>query len=92
MSIASLMLLAATASDRAAIQQRLDELLARCEARGVIGLVAESAQAVALRPLVQPGEASVEQQRRVDCVLSGMKAMMDSRFGFVGNEADASGS
>jgi hypothetical protein len=34
----------------------------------------------------------VEQQRRVDCVLSGMKAMTDLRFGFAGNEADTSGS
>lgn len=92
MIIALLLLLPATASDRAATQQRVDRLLARCNARGVISLVAESAQTVALRPLVLPGEASVEQQQRLDCVLSGMKSMTDLSFGFAGHEVDRRGS
>lgn len=37
-------------------------------------------------------DRAATQQRRVDCVLSGMKAMTDLRFAFAGNEADTSGS
>lgn len=92
MIVALLLILAATASDRAATQQRVDELLARCNARGEVSLVAESGQDVEMRPLIRPGEASLEQERRFSCVLSGMKLMTDLRFGFLGNEVDGNGS
>lgn len=91
MIVVPLLILAATPSDRVATQQRVDELLARCNARGEASLVAQSGQDVELRPLIRPGEASLEQERRFSCVLSGMKSMADLRFGFLGNEVDRNG-
>ena len=85
------LLLVAAASDVAATQQRVDELVARCDAQGVIRLVAESARQVAMQPLLQPGETSAEQEKRFDCVLTGVKSMPDLNFGFVGNEEEPKG-
>lgn len=92
MMIAVPLFLAAGADDVTATQRRVDELVVRCHAQDVIRLVAEDAQQVTMQPLVPPGEASAEQDRRFSCVLTGMKTMTDLSFGFFGNEVELNGS
>jgi hypothetical protein len=92
MMIALPLILAAATSDIVATQQRVDELVARCDAQRVLRLVAESAGRVTMEPLSQSGEVSAEDDRRFYCVLSGIKTMADLEFGFEGNDVEPNGS
>jgi len=74
------------------IQQRVDELVRRCNASKVIRLVAQDESRVLVTLPSLPANVTDAGVRQFTCVLEGMKAMPDLSFGFLGNEEESAGS
>lgn len=93
--MAALMLIALSlgGSDITAVSQhRVDRLIKRCDARSMVKLLARNGNEVSIHPLIAPRAPTAAENRKFKCVLSGMKRMTDLHFGFIGNEAEPSGS
>jgi len=75
-------------ADAAATQIRLDALLHKCSAEGIMRLTAQSGRQVIIT-MAQPERApTASENRQVGCVLAGTQRMKDLQFGFLGNERD----
>lgn len=83
--------LTAAPADPAVTQGQLHRLIHRCAAERIVRLTAQSRTEVIIQMLHVERAPTASENRRFECVLTGMKEMAGIQFRFLGNAPRSNG-